>query len=609
MNKNIFKTISLAAAFVLGCYSCSDTWDEHYEATASGLSFDGTIMSYLQSNSKFSDFAEVVKATGYDKDLSSGQVFTLWAPENGSFDKQTYLDMIANGNKDQVLKEFVKNHVARYNVSYTPNSDDKDVTMLNSKIITMTGEGTFGTASIENANVSCKNGVVHVINKSQDYQNNLFEQIEKAHQKWCDAHPDQVTDSLVSLYTFLKKYNSDSLDVNKSVYRDMDEDGNKIYVDSVLIRNNTILNSLDALLYTEDSTYWAFIPSVEAYQTRYEEAKKYLVYNPSENLVDPIMCDSLQSRYANEFVITDLFFNGNPQVNAHPEDSVVSTIYSAKNWEKNVYYQPFAEGGLFTNYADKVECSNGIAYMIDEYPQSIYDQYFLRRWINCYSTSNIDTSTDSKGNERFTKYLPDNLSSLDVSRKTVIDKNGERVEVAYIDIEAKNTSSNPIVAYKIPNTLSATYDIYMVYSPYWVKNYTSYAAAKEVSDTLRARVERGESTDLLKSDPLRTYIFQANVFERQNTAKNLGEYPTNGTPIPAKNQSIETSAENVIDTLYLGTYTCANAYYATTAEGILLQIKSMPKAKELVSYTRGMLLNKIIFTPHIESEEPSTKQR
>ena len=90
--------IALITSVSLG--SCSDTWDDHYESL-SGLTYDGSLLGYLQDNPDLSDFVEVVKASGFDKDLASNQVLTVIAPKNGSFDKQYYLNLIQNGRKQE----------------------------------------------------------------------------------------------------------------------------------------------------------------------------------------------------------------------------------------------------------------------------------------------------------------------------------------------------------------------------------------------------------------------------------------------------------------------------------------------------------------------------
>ena len=600
----LIANISLfsAALLLVTVSSCKDDWNEHYDSSTTGLSYDGTIMSYLQSQSQLSDFAEIAKKAGFDVELSSSQIYTLWAPVNGSFDKSEYLSMISEGKKDAVIKEFLKNHMTRYNISYSPLAEDKEITLLNTKLLPMTKEGTFGSANMTKTNISCKNGIIHLIDKGQSYQYNLYEMIEKEHMAWLEEHPDEVgNDSLISLYTFLEKYNDDSLDVNKSVERGVDLNGNKIYVDSVVIRNNTILKGLDALLYVEDSLYNMIIPSVDAYQARYAEAKQYLQYNPAENLVDEKMCDSLQHYYSNMFAMTDLYYNVNLNQRG---DSIVSTSYQRSNWENHVYYHPYDGSlpGIFTN-CDSVQCSNGKAYIFEEYPLSIYDQFCKKRVVSCSRTQAIDQTTNASGVAIYTK----NVDTSFPTRTLTVNTRKHDFQITYLDVKPTTSAVNPYIAFKVSNTLSTTYDMYVVYCPLWVKDFKDYESAKEYSDTLRAKVERKEKGYSLQDDPLRPYYFRAYVYERANTGATIGQYPSSGTVIknPVEGGNFfTTNVENYVDTLYLGTYDCKNAYYNTTSEGILVQLQANVTSKNTAVYSREMLLARVLFVPHVESEEP-----
>jgi len=603
MKNNIKSTLSArlmlfsAALSLIAVTSCKDDWDEHYDAEASGLTYNGDIMSYLNSNSQLSDFAAVVKAAGFETDMASSQIRTLWAPVNGSFNKDSLMTIVELGESKSVINGFIKNHMARYSISCNKNSavDSKNILLLNSKIAVLSPDGKFGTANIVSPNVSCKNGVVHVIDKAQKYMQNLYELIEMAHAKWLLENPNQIfNDSLISMYTFLEKYNADSLDVNKSVFREIDEDGNRVYVDSVLIRNNTVLNGIDALIYSEDSNYFAIIPSVEAYQARVEEAKKYLVYNPYENQSDSMMCDSLQYYNANVFALTDLFFNVNTNTRNGflVQDSVVSSQYKRTNWENHVYYSPYQEGGILFG-GKKSVCSNGTAYMVDQYPLSIRDQFLKKIDTDCTRSVNIDQTTNSDGTLLFTKNVNTDFPvyNLVVNKR---DDSGKVININtnYLDVMPSSSSLNPYIAFKVKNTLRTTYDIYLVYCPIWVgSGYDSYEEALMGHEIF-------EGTN---QDPLRPYYFKVCLYERNDN----GIYPTSGVvfknPENGSNY-FTTNVENYVDTLYLGQYTSKYAYYNTTSEGILVQMQASVTAKNTSKYSREMLFCKVILKPHDETE-------
>ncbi len=91
-------------------YSCSDTWDDHYNAGLSALKFNGTTMQALEETAP--DFAKVVKAYGFSRELSSDNTYTVWAPADGTFDLSDYVG--SNGERvadsAEVVNDFIIDH-------------------------------------------------------------------------------------------------------------------------------------------------------------------------------------------------------------------------------------------------------------------------------------------------------------------------------------------------------------------------------------------------------------------------------------------------------------------------------------------------------------------
>jgi uncharacterized surface protein with fasciclin (FAS1) repeats len=117
--KKLFRMATLAVCGAMMIASCTDTWDDHYGDAGTGT--NGSTMDYLTTHA--SDFAEILKAAGFDANLNSSQVFTILAPKNGSFDKKALLTQLASGDKSQVVERFIKNHVMLYSVSM--NDEEK----------------------------------------------------------------------------------------------------------------------------------------------------------------------------------------------------------------------------------------------------------------------------------------------------------------------------------------------------------------------------------------------------------------------------------------------------------------------------------------------------
>lgn len=588
--KNTFRMGLIAAVGAAAMVSCSDTWDDHF-GTALVTDYAGTTMQAIEE--KAPDFAEVIKAVGFDRELSSENVYTIWAPE--SFDKESMLALAATDSAI-VVDQFIKNHIARYSVSAVPGEEDKSISLMSMKKAVMVGDETFGTSNILLPNLSCTNGVIHVIDTNIPYQYNIFERVQALY----NAHPDSI-----SLYSFLQKWDADSLDEDRSVSHGVDEDGNKIWVSPFYIRNNTVLKNVDALIYSEDSNYIAIIPSTEAYKKRYEIAKSLLNFNASQT-----DRDSLQNYYANMFAMTDLYYNRNANVDGlSPDgdglqyDSLKSTNFSFRTWPNNLYYsKPPLKGlhpdkqinDILAKSGEPIICSNGVAYSVDKYPMSVTEQFFKNLEVIA-SNMSIDRSDNGKytTNVSSNSYSVGTIHDYDVDTIWVDEEKTEyeRIDSTYIgdrgyhfcDI-VPNGNNSPTVAFQVPNTLSGTYELYIVTCPIWAKY--------------------GFDGHSPSEDP-RGYHFQANIFER-NAQNNYGS----AVPVKPsmevdyyKDDYFTTGYTNKIDTLYLGDYTFQNAYHSLSTEGVLIQFYNYVSNRDITNYSREMLISSIILRPKFEAKD------
>lgn len=597
MNNNIKKSLRtgmlLATGFV-AISSCTDTWDNHYNAVGK-LDFNGTTMQAVEK--KASDFAKIVKAYGYERELNSDNVYTVWAPANGSFNVSDYLD--SNGkmyaDSADVVKEFIKNHIARYAHSFTQSN--QTINLMNNKPMKMTSDGKFGGATMTEKNLSCKNGVLHVVDATIPYNFNLFEYIAKQYKN--DDTPGKDT---LSLYQFLydPKVNKDTLIENKSVSSGVDENGDKIWVDSFVMRNNTVLKTVDAKLYEEDSSFIAIIPTAKAWGERRKFAESLLNFSPAEDARSAGACDSLKNHYADRFAMTDLFFNKN--ANEHWQDSLKSTTYGS-DWRYNVYYSKMPKylpedrevNDILAKSGQKIECSNGDAYVVDEYPMSIYEQFFKPIRVRG-SYDNVDLTLDTKGNPAYTKNS--NFSSrssrivFTSTDSVTLEKTVTNVDYSHLDVIPTTSSANISVAFKIPNTLSGTYDIFLVTNPIWM------------------------SVDNLASDNIdpRPYRFYTYMIERNTSGNDMGLYTGTGTRLTNPDGSgsyfvtkgfvwdEEKDIPVVNDTTYIGKYEFKHAYYGRNDEGALIQFQSQVTSKLTKDYSREMLISSILLKPHDDSK-------
>lgn len=638
MNNNIRNTFRLgvmAVASVAAMVSCTDTWNEHYEE-GSSIVYNGTTMKALEESA--SDFAAVVKAVGFDRELNSSNVYTIWAPQNINKDS---LLALAKTDSAAVVDRFIKNHISRFAIS--DNGTVQEISLMSAKKATMTAS-MFSTSALVKGktNISCDNGVIHMIDGNINYQHNIFELIEKSYTDFAD---DSKAEMGGSLYAFLKAFNSDSLDEKRSVSRGVDENGEKIWVDSVVIRNNTALVNMDAAVYEEDSSFIAIIPSIPAYQKRYAIYKNLLKFNPSEDAAQVGKADSLQNYYANMFAMEDLYFNVN--ANEHIEDSLKSTSWRFAPSPYGVYYRKDKKNQPADRPTHDIlagltptDCSNGTAYLVEDYPMSVTEQsfrkielgssnyplsMFLSKETNDQNagiyTKNTGTVRSEMGNydEYGTKLVPvedeEGIKYVEVvdSSKYIGSRNYQ-----FLDIEPQSPKVNPFISFFIPNTLSGLYDIYLVTVPIWGK--TGFKNGQTLED-----------------DP-RAYRFYTYVWERVNDGNNIGKYPASGTRLTPIDPTKLTEAQkqelgddtlhlghstgnyyvtdptNKVDTLYIGSHEFKNTYYGLglteQKAGAMIQLSAQISTKLESEYSREMLISKLILKPkYSEADEPKEAKR
>ena len=94
---NIYNKVLGLALAVLTFAACSDTWNDHFESKGKDTK-DYTLWEGIKQNSNLSNFAKVIQGCGFDKSLSSSQVFTVFAPTNEHFSAQEADELIAAYN-------------------------------------------------------------------------------------------------------------------------------------------------------------------------------------------------------------------------------------------------------------------------------------------------------------------------------------------------------------------------------------------------------------------------------------------------------------------------------------------------------------------------------
>ena len=475
----------MTAALAAGISACSD---DHFDISSAAAG-KHTIWENIQNNSQLSDYADILQRVYYSEteekastktyaDLLNGdQSFTVWAPLNGTFDYDNYVNILNTGSREEIYqleKEFIRNTMARY--SYTMNgTGEKKIELFNSKAATIdlsnhTIKGVKATPSSE----PTSNGLLYVMSNPISYQPNLYEYIASR-------------EDLSMLNDFIKSFERTEFNEDAST-EGPTINGVKTWVDSVTYTYNYYTNSfMNAHLDREDSCYAMIMPTNTVWKTLLENTKKYYhfktlyqqdVNTQTETGADTTIkgkitefteaeLDSLTNLYANNSICQDLAFNANWQYDKKPistieeinaSDSLHSTAGTkfkrtgTLNQTNSSYVIEVDDYGSLFGGEDPVEVSNGYAYIQNNinWPYQIY-------------APKIDElSYESKDNQaevsryRMTYDKP-SITTLD--EKVTIDSTF--VYNFYKVMPAKSTSQ-PGAYFKLTNVLSCKYDIYVV---------------------------------------------------------------------------------------------------------------------------------------------------
>lgn len=362
---------AIASVLLFGTYSCTEEWNDHYASANMG---EGTLWSTISQEPAISNFSTLLQAVGYDANLNSSQMFTVFAPTNDKFTEADCQALIEQYNaelkegkkneKNSVIKEFVQNHIALYNYTVSGAMADTEINMMNGKRLSLT-KGSFDGHSFiaGKSNILTGNGVLFQVDDKATYVPNIYEYITK------DADLSHVRE-------FIYKYHEDKFSPEESVPGDI-VDGKTVYLDSVThIKNEMWENKgyeldlkdkiwLNALLNDEDSIYYSVLPTNEVWDELVARNKTY--FNYDKKVANR---DSFVTVFPQFFALAGTQFSTtvNPDIEKSlAVDSVVSTNAWQYNERKNkygsydakyfVYSKP--QENIFKN-TQAIQCSNGV---------------------------------------------------------------------------------------------------------------------------------------------------------------------------------------------------------------------------------------------------------
>lgn len=439
--------------------SCSD-WDDHYDASQIKGTADQTTWEVLQQNPDYSDFCEIlqkarvfrqhkVTPATYAEMLQGGLSYTVFAPKNGSFDKDSLLKVLDTAKGDSAVeKKFVLNHISRDIKSF--NGQTQKFFLANGKTMYLEGNqvGRNGVKSVavSNPNVVTKNGVIHFMEKEMPFAANLYEYLLD-------------TEECSHAGAALRKYTQDKFHPEQSLSNGM-KDGDIVYADSVISEYNKFFDNV-GILNNEDSTYYVTVPKNDAWDKEWEAASKRFYYDPTV-----VKADSMQHYWTLRALLDDAIYS--PSVQSSPNDSLVNWKAYSRRYpgDGHSFKNPFAEKGIMGPENNMTQCTNGKINCSDEWTLTPEKTYLRVIRAEGENFGDLNYNYDSK-NPSKTGFMPTQEYSWD---KTVVkDMSGN----GYLNIEPYAQTGSKLewnYIMRVRNTLAGPYDISVVLQPLNVKD-------------------------------------------------------------------------------------------------------------------------------------------
>lgn len=431
--------LALVACAALALTSCQDEWDDHYDQEPASATGTQSVYEIIASRPELSDFRAVLDAarlfagnrittTTYRELLNGDQFFTVAAPVNGTFNRDSLIQLCQTSQGDSLVElHFLKNHIARYAHSAVAGKESS-FKLFNGKASSLDGMK-YGDAMIQEANIPTRNGILHVLQQPATYRYNIYEALFSL--------PEYK-----HIGDFLKSYQIDEFDETQSLAMGV-VDGKTVYIDSVFVATNRLLvDNVYGHIDREDSTYWMLVPDRSTWDALYAEASTYFQYGNIQK------ADSIHDYWTNYALLQDLVYN--PQVQRSINDSLCSTTWNTLTAGRyHVYRNPFASKGLMSYSANELPCSNGTIYNLREWPFEKTGTYFRK--------------ITTEGERNVYDYFEATGKTLSLTpRSTSADSVSER---GYMAILPQTQYDSYYVTYEIKGVLSGKYDVCAVILP------------------------------------------------------------------------------------------------------------------------------------------------
>lgn len=507
---NMFKGGLLAIAATALVTACSD---DHFDVVAQGQA-DQTLWENIKADKNLSQFQDllsritVMKSENdkaatlkYSDLLNSSQSFTVVAPLDGTFDYQAWSDTIDKAN-DLLAKpdneregrrlmnvasaQFAMNHIARFNFNL---EEEQRVHLMNGKNV-QSLPGSFNGVALNNGGrIIGSNGVLYTLQGINPFAYNIYD--------YLSADPEITA---VNAYIKDPAVESETFSEGLSTPGAMNENGDMVYIDSVFVRTNLLLDQIGISLDDEDSCYVAVIPDNNAWTEALEKVKAIMNYAPTYSYgwdgstftystargsALKVNADSLAEAKAKEAIITNMFFQPYRMgLESKKTQEILDHMLKADSLisSKNViFYNPAAKedapdsnpNPMFQN-AVTVDASNGYVLKLPNYsidPAYSWVSKFSFQPIISYMTARSSGCTSSTGstitltNDNYNYYREkvDEEGNAIPGEMTGVE--GDVLNNMYQRFEIANMAEAMEIDFRLNNVYSADYCIKLTLVP------------------------------------------------------------------------------------------------------------------------------------------------
>lgn len=583
MNK-LFKHKILAGAmlfgFMLAGSSCED--EVGIKVTPETPFADKTLYEVIMDDPELTEFVEVINACGVecaDSLFKQSRVYTVWAPVNGTFNKdsiiaETVADENGNSNRDIVFRSFVEAHIANHLVPANGTLDeDNTVLLLNNKNAVFAGNYkagyTFAGVELKAKNIRVRNGILHKLSSPSEYKYSIWEYMK-------------IAEGVDSVANYLYSYNVTKFDEGQSIPGPI-VDGEQTFIDSVFVTSNNWLDAWGGVgnINSEDSTYIVYVPTNEMWENMVKKAEAHYNYDFSfTNLsqATKIERDSLRRYYARLHNLKYMTYSVNEQKHVQSSDSAMPAYRGGKR-------ALFAKADLEKNVIFEKELSNGTFKVVDAMP---YNQIDL--W---HDTIFLEGEHQSMWN-----YGTNQPAEVEVltAYKSQINKDsmllGAEVSGGAYFSYLKE-SGTATAKFKIPKVLSAKYHVAIVFVP---KNITNEFVKKEDMYPCRLDIVMKQELGGEDADPIELYTAKYN----STASKDKALY---SDPFKMDTLFFTTDGEKaIIEPRFCEFYEGEAKDYHITLE-INTKTATNSEKRQGKNFDTSIRIDKIMLIPVLDSEE------